>query len=147
MSQLYHLAYISKNTIPGGRSEVEAQIRQILEVAHTNNPSKNITGALLYSGGYFCQVIEGPEEALEELFDSIQMDDRHGEVTVLHFEPIEERGFDEWAMAFAGVEETMRFDIQSIKGSKDELAMAEQGRNMVTVLEKLVTQHQSTLVR
>ena len=41
MSQLYHLAYISKNTIPGGRSEVEAQIRQILEVAHTNNPSKN----------------------------------------------------------------------------------------------------------
>jgi hypothetical protein len=145
MSNLYHLAYISKNTISGSLLEIETQIRQILDVAGRNNPSKGITGALLYSGGYFCQVIEGPEEPLEELYEVIQMDPRHGEVTVLHFEPIAKRGFNEWAMAFAGVEEDMRFDIEAIRASKDEVAMAETGRDMVVVLEKLVQQHQNSL--
>jgi hypothetical protein len=145
MSDLFNLAYISKNTIPGSMDEVRAQIEDILKAAHANNPDKGITGALLYSGGYFCQVIEGPEEALEDLFETIQMDPRHGDVTVLHFEPIAERGFTEWAMAFAGVEEKMRFDIEAIKASKDDLSMVKQGRDMVTVLEQLVTQRQSTV--
>lgn len=142
MKDLYHLAYISKNTIVGSLADIESEIKDILETAHKNNPKQGITGALLYSGGYFCQVIEGPEDALEELYESIQMDPRHGEVTILHFEPIKERGFDEWAMAFAGVEEKMRFDIEAIRETKDELAMAETGRNMVNVLEQLVTQRQ-----
>lgn len=145
MSDLYHLAYISKNTISGARNDVEEQIKQILEVAQRNNPRKEITGALLYSGGYFCQVIEGPGEAVEELFECIQMDHRHGEVTVLHFEPIEDRSFNEWAMAFAGLDEKMRFNIEAIRDSKDELLVAEHGRQMVSVLERLITQHQAIL--
>jgi lipase chaperone LimK len=104
-----------------------------------------VTGALLYSGGYFCQVIEGPEAVLEELFESIQMDRRHGDVTVLHFKPVEARGFSEWAMALAGIEDHMRFDIEGIRASKDDLTMQEAGRDLVSVLEQLVKQHQSVL--
>jgi len=89
------VAYISKNTISGTQAQTAEQIKDILAAAHRNNPSKGITGALLYSGDYFCQVIEGPADVLEELFETIQMDDRHGDVTVLHFEPIEARGFSE----------------------------------------------------
>lgn len=143
MSDLYHLAYISKNTIGGENEEVKSQIENILATAQANNPSVGVTGALLYSGGYFCQVIEGPEDALEELFESIQMDPRHGDCTILHFEEIEERGFSDWSMAFAGIEDEMRFDIEGIKESKDELAMKETGANLVNVLEQMVTQHQS----
>lgn len=145
MSDLFNLAYISKNTIKGSPDEIKEQLRTILASAHKNNPAKGITGALLYSGGYFCQVIEGPQEVLEELFETIQMDDRHGDVTVLHFDPIEARGFSEWAMALAGIEETMRFDIDGVRASKDELKMKETGRDLVSVLEQLVKQHQSVL--
>jgi len=145
MSGLYNLAYISKNTIKGTPEETQAQIQNILAAAHKNNPAKGITGALLYSGGYFCQVIEGSENNLEELFETIQMDPRHGDVTVLHFEPIEARGFSEWAMALAGIEDNMRFDIDGVRASKDELQMKETGRDLVSVLEKMVTQHQSVL--
>jgi hypothetical protein len=145
MSDLYNLAYISKNTIKGTPEETLEQIKNILSSAHKNNPAKNVTGALLYSGGYFCQVIEGPEEVLEELFETIQMDPRHGDVTVLHFERAESRGFSEWAMALAGIEENMRFDIEGVRASKDELQMKETGRDLVSVLEKMVTQHQSVL--
>lgn len=145
MSTLYNLAYISKNMIKGSPDQVKSEIRDILAAAHRNNPRLNITGALLYSGGYFCQVIEGPEDVLEELFETIQMDNRHGEVTVLHFEPTETRGFSEWAMALAGIEDKMRFDIEGIRGSKDELATRETGHQMATVLEQLVKQRQSVL--
>lgn len=145
MSDLYNLAYISKNTIKGNSEEIKEQIRDILAAAHRNNPSKGVTGALLYSGGYFCQVIEGPEEVLEELFENIQMDGRHGDVTVLHFQPIEARGFSAWAMALAGIEENMRFDIDGVLASKDDFKMKETGRDLVNVLEQMVTQHQSVL--
>lgn len=145
MSELYNLAYISKNTIKGTPETVKAEIEDILASAHKNNPTMNITGALLYSGGYFCQVIEGPEEAIEELFETIQMDDRHGSVTVLHFEPIERRGFSEWAMALAGIEDRMRFDLDGVLDSKDKIRAEETGQNLVNTLEKLVLQHQSVL--
>jgi hypothetical protein len=140
---LYRMAYISKNTIDGGGEDVETQIKSILASATKNNPAMGITGALLYSGGYFCQAIEGPEDAIEELFETIQMDGRHGDVTVLHFEEIEERGFSDWSMAFAGIEETARFDIDGIKASKDELGMKETGHALVQVLDQLVNQHQA----
>lgn len=145
MNALYSLAYISKNMIKGDRDVIEADIKSILASAHKNNPALNVTGALLYSGGYFCQVIEGPEEALEELFENIQLDSRHGQVTVLHFEPIEKRSFGEWAMAFAGIEDEMRFDAAGILDSKDKIKAEEAGRNLVSTLDRLVTQHQGVL--
>lgn len=145
MSPLYNLAYISKNAIKGSPEDINQEIRAILAAAQRNNPNKGVTGALLYSGGYFCQVIEGPQEVLEELFETIQLDARHNAVTVLHFEPIAARGFSEWAMALAGVEEHARFDIEGVLASKDELKMQETGHHLVSVLETLVKQHQATL--
>jgi hypothetical protein len=145
MADLYNLAYISKNAIKGDAEAIKEQIRNILATAHRNNAAKGVTGALLYSGGYFCQVIEGAGDVLEELFETIQMDGRHGDVTVLHFQPIEARGFSDWAMALAGIEESMRFDIDGILASKDDLKMKETGRDLVSVLERMVQQHQSVL--
>ncbi len=143
MTELYHLAYISKAKIPGDLDTVKQEVNDILTAAQRNNPRLEITGALLYSGGYFCQVIEGEMEHLEELFEIIQLDGRHNEVTVLHFEPLENRGFSDWSMAFAGIEDRMRFDIAGIKASKDDLPAKQAGKELVSTLEALVSQHQS----
>ncbi len=145
MPELYNLAYISKSTLQGSPEAVKAEIADILRAARRNNPALGVTGALLYSGGYFCQVIEGEAPVLEELFETIQMDRRHGQVVVLHFEPIESRGFSDWAMALAGVEDAMRFDIEGICASKDDLKTQDAGRHVVAVLEQLVRQHQAVL--
>lgn len=142
---LYRLAYISRNSIQGDRQAIACEIEKILATALRNNPSKGITGALLYSGGFFCQVIEGAQDDIETLFESIQMDDRHTDVTILHFEKIDARGFDEWAMAFAGIEDSMRFDLDQIKSSKDDLAMQNAGRDLAKVLEDIVEQNQRSL--
>ena len=145
MNNLYSLAYISKNTIQGSAKEVELEIKTILDAAYKNNPERGITGALLYSGGYFCQVIEGAQEELEDLFEHIQMDNRHGSVSVLHFEPIESRSFGEWAMALAGIEDHMRFDIDGVLDSKDQIKMEETGKKLVATLETMIRSHQKVL--
>jgi len=138
MSNLYQLSYISKNLVTGDKNALQSQIESILISASKNNHKMNITGALLYSGGYFCQVIEGEEESIEEIFEIIQQDNRHTEITVLNFEKSEERSFSEWAMAFAGIEDSMRFNIDGIKKSNDLNAMKKTGKDIVTALEKLV---------
>jgi hypothetical protein len=143
LENLYRLAYISKNAFVGKLEDQQENVQSILNIAQRNNVKVGVTGALLWSGDYFCQVIEGERDALENLFETIQMDSRHSDITVLHFEPIERRSFSEWAMAMAGNEPIMRFDIEGIRASKDEILMHDTGRSLVSVLEQLVTQHQS----
>jgi len=145
MSDLYQIAYISKNAVVGNEEEIKEQVKSILNTAQINNPKLGITGALLYSGDYFCQVIEGRREVLEDLFETIQMDPRHNEVTVLHFEPIERRNFSEWAMAMAGIEREMRFNIEGVRASKDDILVHDTGLYLVNILEQLVIQHQSII--
>lgn len=145
MAQLYSVSYISKNTADGTEAEQKQQVQKILDTARRNNQKLNVTGALLYSGGYFCQVLEGEAGVLEELFETIQMDSRHNKVTVLSLLPIEQRRFSEWAMASAGSESDMRFDIEGIRASKDALTATDAGKQLVEVLDQLVRQHQATL--
>lgn len=145
MTQLMHLAYLSKSNLGNDLASVEDNVRQILEIARENNARLSVTGALLYSGGYFCQIIEGEDEPLTDLFESIQLDPRHSDVAVLYYEPIATRSFAEWSMAFAGIEEKRRFNIEGILASTDELAIKQAGHAILMTLRDLVTQHQSVL--
>lgn len=142
MTALFNLAYISKSMIEGTDSEIAEAVTKILDSSKRNNTLRGVTGALLFSGGYFCQVIEGEQSKIEELFEIIQMDDRHGDITVLHFEPLDRRNFENWAMAFAGAETSMRLAIPEVRGSNSKIEMAIQGRALISTLEKLVHTHQ-----
>ncbi len=73
----------------------------LLEMANTsaeNNASRDITGLLILSGERFLQVLEGPAEAVNELYLRIARDKRHGSLRLLSYEPIARRAFDDWAM-------------------------------------------------
>lgn len=98
---LYSLAYFSTNNIQGSDAEVQAAIEEILEVSRKNNAARRITGALLYSQGYFAQILEGYLDELEPLFEVIQEDDRHKDVVIIHYHPISQRHFGNWAMHYA----------------------------------------------
>ncbi|MGJ8692826.1 MAG: BLUF domain-containing protein [Thalassotalea sp.] len=144
MSNLYQLSYISKNLLTGNKQTLETQIKSILASSVNNNLKMGITGALLYSGGYFCQVIEGEQENIEELFETIQLDNRHAEVIVLNFEKIKKRNFSKWSMAFAGIEDSMRFDISGLEEPNVDIAMKQTGKDIVSVLSDLVSKKQAT---
>jgi hypothetical protein len=73
-------------------------IESILAQARQHNPVSGITGILCYGGGIFLQAIEGGRMQVSELFGSIQKDQRHKDVALLHYEEISERRFGGWTM-------------------------------------------------
>ncbi|MCJ2020601.1 BLUF domain-containing protein [Methylobacterium sp. E-065] len=102
MSELYRLVYASKNLFQGTDAELTATVSQILAASQRNNDRSDVTGALMFNAGAFAQVLEGPRRGVEETFERIQCDDRHGDVTVLQCGPTEARSFANWSMAFVG---------------------------------------------
>jgi hypothetical protein len=73
-------------------------LRTIAAVAQRNNREAGLTGLLLYVEGDFLQVIEGPPDAVESLFEAIERDERNQHVTRLSTERILRRAFADWSM-------------------------------------------------
>ena len=81
----------------------EADLLDILTKARENNTRLGITGMLLYHGGNFLQVLEGEAEAVEALFQKIQSDPRHKQISGILKRPLSEREFGDWKMGFVNL--------------------------------------------
>lgn len=82
------------------------ELEEILETARRNNSGKGISGMLVYHGGSFLQVLEGPAEDLENLIAKIKADPRHENIKLLFMDEIEEKEFEEWSMGFVDASRT-----------------------------------------
>lgn len=49
----------------------------LIQKARARNASLNVTGILLFDGIHFVQLLEGPAQAVQALFDAIRLDPRH----------------------------------------------------------------------
>lgn len=75
----FQLLYVSR-LAPACTWEV---VKEIVAAARRNNPSFGVTGALLFDGERFCQLIEGDEPAVRRLMDNIARDPRHTDLRLL----------------------------------------------------------------
>lgn len=91
---LVRLLYASR-LAPGGGAEV---IDAILAQSRSNNPQLGITGVLCHGGTVFMQVLEGGRAPVNDLYNRIVRDERHRDVTLLHYQEIAERRFGGWTM-------------------------------------------------
>jgi hypothetical protein len=140
---LHRLIYYSRNRMTGSPDELIAGIHDILTSSRRNNALARITGALMFNGGCFAQVLEGPPDAVEETFDRIQMDERHGDVVLLGVAITEERAFDRWAMAFVGtsVEDVVRYGGIADVSRYDPSQMARE--ELFEALHRLVLEYET----
>lgn len=97
MRSLIHLIYASAAT---SRLTVQ-DLAQLLERSRERNAQLGLTGMLLYADGSFFQVLEGPGEVVLGLYQKIESDARHMQVTRIISEPIPRRYFSEWSMGFS----------------------------------------------
>ncbi len=104
---LIHLVYVSTET----RKLSEADLRDILEISRRNNAQQNVTGMLLFRQGIFLQVLEGDANTVKALYEHIEQDDRHKNVTIISLEAIKVRTFSQWAMGFNLFDGTNGADI------------------------------------
>ncbi len=63
--------------------------------------NQNLTGILLHVASTFFQVLEGPPETIDALYDAIVRDSRHTRVTRIIYEPIARRYFADSSMTLA----------------------------------------------
>jgi hypothetical protein len=144
---LYSLAYFSRNAIQGSEAEVQSAIADILGSARRNNVCHGVTGALLFSDGCFAQVLEGGRDEVEAIFETIQCDRRHSDVTIMHLHEIEERSFGDWSMAFGGIEGVSidpRINAEGMGPVEGILALPA-GINLLAALRSVV--HRDDLAR
>jgi Sensors of blue-light using FAD len=93
----FRLIYRSRNLIPAGQRKTE--LGTLFSAARSNNKKQHICGALLVSGDWFVQALEGDEAAVRALFAGIEGDPRHDNVSVLQTGAVPEPVFARWAMA------------------------------------------------
>jgi hypothetical protein len=103
MTDFFQLVFISKSTWGLSRDEIYRSVDEIEAISKRNNPPDGITGAMLWTSGHYCQVLEGPSDPLEMRFNTIQQDKRHSACKILRYEPIEQRSFDKQALHVVGV--------------------------------------------
>ncbi|TNE85050.1 MAG: BLUF domain-containing protein [Deltaproteobacteria bacterium] len=80
------------------RKMSKGELSDLLMGARARNEAHGITGALIYDAGYFGQILEGPEAAIQQLLLNIAADPRHEEYELVSSGPVEERYFDGWSM-------------------------------------------------
>ncbi|MGA0394005.1 MAG: BLUF domain-containing protein [Rhodospirillales bacterium] len=75
-------------------------LKELLVQARENNQAKGISGLLVYHGGSFLQVLEGPEVEVENLLEKIHKDPRHNNIKILFKDTVPEKEFEDWSMGF-----------------------------------------------
>lgn len=98
---LYELLYTSAAT----RSMSVDDLERLLRECRRANTAAGTTGLLAYHDQSFMQILEGEEHLVKRLYDKIALDERHTAVRVFWEGPIEQRGFGDWSMAFARLDE------------------------------------------
>lgn len=78
----------------------DEELRDLLAISRENNAKEGVTGVLLFMEGSFLQVLEGGKGAVEELYERISLDQRHGKVVLLLRRFVDERAFGDWAMGY-----------------------------------------------
>ncbi|MDX1518571.1 MAG: BLUF domain-containing protein [Gammaproteobacteria bacterium] len=97
---MFELLYASTAIIKFKRDN----LFQLLAAARSKNKRLDITGMLIYSNGYFAQLLEGEEAAVRKLYETICNDHRHKNIKKFYEGPIDKRFFTEWTMGFRVLE-------------------------------------------
>jgi hypothetical protein len=112
MGALFSLIYISRSRLDPAAADEAIDAIVATSIAH--NEQADITGALIYSGSHFAQVLEGGEPAVRELMARIERDPRHEHVTTIDSRTVSARRFGDWRMAYSGTATFMQKHIEAL---------------------------------
>lgn len=80
-----------------------ADLEDIHRIAREQNAMDGITGLLVFNGTHFLQIIEGAEDAIEELVEKLRRDPRHSGFEVRDRRKVDARSFPDWSMELVRV--------------------------------------------
>ena len=135
----YRLIYKSL----AGEDLNDQELRSIAMFSALSNKTQNIAGLLLYHNGQIMQVLEGPKQAVLDLYTRIEKDKGHYAVECLTQGDCENPAFDSWSMGYRPVNSQGEMDI-FFALSREKLGVIMESANSNTVRETLKDYIQST---
>jgi hypothetical protein len=143
-ANLHALIYVSHSNSDINDHAANAIIQDILMTSRARNGRLGVTGALLYSEGCFSQVLEGEKSSIDAIYESIQRDVRHRDMTLLSFKPTPHRYFPQWSMAYAGVSihPAWSTKMQGLLASPAAIDGDQTGRRLVELMTDLIRQQE-----
>ena len=94
----------------------------ILETAWKHNGEMGVTGYLLRTRTRYFQLLEGPEDVLDDLIGLIREDPRHAALEILLDASSDQRQFRNWAMGYHLVTEAERDEFDGWLKDGDDFA-------------------------
>ncbi|BCM24531.1 BLUF domain-containing protein [Methyloradius palustris] len=110
MQNLIQIIYISRSIFPSSDAfgGLDPNVARILAKSRTNNRKEGLVGVLYFGDGCFFQCLEGEQEAVEKLYQTLLEDPRHKDLKLLSRKEISERSFPDWSMKFVGIGTEMK---------------------------------------
>jgi hypothetical protein len=130
--KLMRLIYRSVPTRVMRTDDIEA----LVAASAAANAFRGITGALLFDGTAFGQVLEGEAGQLEALYEKISCDRRHRALFLLEYSAITARTFTDWHMK--GVQTEDR--LACLEGTSSDSARQIVGTLMKSLTKRGLTQ-------
>jgi hypothetical protein len=100
------IVYVSTAAVRFDETDLEA----LLATTRTKNSARDVSGMLVFCGGNFLQVLEGPAGTVDDVFAAIGADPRHRDIRKILDIPITARQFGDWSMAFSHARNREAFD-------------------------------------
>ncbi len=121
------------------KAHSEADIEAIGVQSRANNERLGMTGFLMASGGLFYQVLEGPAEAIDEVFAKIEADGRHTDLLMLSSEEGVERFYPNWSMEVINLDAASNVRLFALKALiKSVFELTQLTDNIVWAIERTV---------
>ena len=101
------LVYLSKASPIFDVGELPA----LTSLSNKNNERAGITGCMVFASGYFLQLLEGEDFAVDQLYRKIQRDPRHTSTKILMNRDIDadKRVYTRWFMSSFNVDQVVEF--------------------------------------
>lgn len=129
---IFNLVYCSQAADGVGTEAIE----QVIAASHRNNPRHGITGMLVFGGGIFFQLLEGPKANILNLMNKLHSDARHSQIVVLsQSEEHEERLFPNWDMELVKAEHIHGVLSDALSQATDQ-RNADSLRAMLTMVDQ-----------
>lgn len=97
--RLVELVYVSDSLLGDDPVPALEALSCILRTARARNALLEVTGLLLFNWTRFAQTLEGPQDAVDDVFASIRLDERHTNVSLIRRRERAVRVFARWPMA------------------------------------------------
>ena len=95
-ASLFQILYVSQLA----RGVDFSVVKDIVRASRGHNPARDITGALLFDGERFCQLLEGTQADVAALMLRIERDARHGAIRTLYAGPAAGRALRSWRSGY-----------------------------------------------